>query len=282
MKKLIFIVPVLFLISCEDPEYGIKNSEPIFGEENIDKLSSSKVEVTSLETVTFSYNVKTDGLPKRDLYDSITFSVSGIEEELRVFTIGYEDPNSPIGNPAEYEITIWHHTFMSIGSYETKLIGYKNGNKKTLDALTINVTNPYNFFNINWSDSTTKTNSYINTINNFVLTVNSKKVGGAINNKMTANAAFSWKYKQWPFTQNEYEKGRAVLYNAMIKEYGKPTYTSEDDLVNIFNDLFIEKIDEMDDIECIWITEKSKIALLSSQRFSDTQKEYYLHAQEKN
>ncbi len=271
--------------SCEDSsENDLNNNNEEIIEENdtnVDKLYPSKVNVTSLETVQFYYTVKTDGLAKRDLYDSITFSVSGIEEEFRVFRIGYEDPNDPIGNPAEYQVENWYHTFISIGAHEAKLIGYKNGTKKTLDAVTFGVTNPNDFFNIDWSDPQTKSNSYTNSINNFVLNVSSKYAGSVVNRKKVAGASYSWKYKSWPYTQQEFEKGRDVLYNAMVKLYGEPTYTKQDDLVKLFNDSFVDKIDELDDIECIWITEKNKIALLSTLRFNEFQKFYELYAQEK-
>lgn len=273
--------------SCEDSsETDLDNNE---GNEeiveepntNVDKLYPSKVNVTSLETVQFYYTVKTDGLAKRDLYDSITFSVSGIEEEFRVFRIGYEDPNDPIGNPTEYQVENWYHTFISIGAHEAKLIGYKNGNKKTLDTVTFSVTNPNDFFNIDWSETETKSNSYTNTINNFVLNVSSKYAGSGINRKKVAGASYSWRYKHIPYTQQEFEKGRDVLYNAMVKLYGEPTYTKQDDLVTLFNDSFVEKIDELDDIECIWITQKNKIALLSTLRYNESQKLYQLYAQKK-
>ena len=67
----------------------------------------------------------------------------------------------------------------------------------------------------------------------------------------------------------------------MVKLYGEPTYTKQDDLVTLFNDSFVEKIDELDDIECIWITQKNKIALLSTLRYNESQKLYQLYAQKK-
>lgn len=282
MKNFFLFLPILILFSCESSEIDMNQNEefvPVIK----DELIASNLNPTVLERVKFQFKIKTDGLPMNQLYDSLTFSVSGIDNELRVYNIAYEDPGNPYGNPAEMELVNWYHSFFAVGSYQTRLYGYKNNVKKTLDVLDFTVSQPNDFYNIDWQNFVLRKTSYTNDINHFGLTINAKMIStSAIMGSISVvEVTCGWKNIPWPYSQAKNEESRAILYSNMIDSYGLPTYTEQNNLNELFAEYFDSTLPTDEIIHHIWITAKNKIALSEIRVNNETTLGFKLYAEKK-
>lgn len=281
MKNFFLFLPILILFSCESSEIDMNQNEefvPVIK----DELIASNLNPTVLERVKFQFKIKTDGLPMNQLYDSLTFSVSGIDNELRVYNIAYEDPGNPYGNPAEMELVNWYHSFFAVGSYQTRLYGYKNNVKKTLDVLDFTVSQPNDFYNIDWQNFALGKTSYTNDINHFGLTINAKRIStSTIESISVVEVTCGWKYLPWPYSQAKNEESRAILYSNMIDSYGLPTYTEQNNLNELFAEYFDSNLPTDEIIHHIWITAKNKIALSEIRVNNETTLGFKLYAEKK-
>jgi hypothetical protein len=280
MKKLFLILPLLALFSCESSD-----TDPIQDEEIIpvvkDELIASVSNPNVLEQIEFRYRVKTDGLPMNQLYDSITFSVSGIDKELRVYNIAFEDPGNPYGNPAETARGNWYHHFIAAGNYQAHLYGYKNNEKKTLDVVDFTVTQPYDFYNIDWNNYVVGKKSYFNEIDRIRLITEVKSVGNYINPKPAVEVTYGFDDAYWPYSETKNEEAKAILYSNTVGAYGLPTYTGQDNLNDLFAQNFTANLPENEFIHDIWITEKSIIALLDVRTSDGMKLSYKLYAEKR-
>lgn len=280
MKKLFLILPLLALFSCESSDIDLfQDTEiiPVIEDELIASVSNPNV----LEQVEFRYRVKTDGLHMNQLYDSIKFSVSGIDKELLVYNIAFEDPGNPYGNPAESARGNWYHYFITAGNYQARLYGYKNNEKKTLDVVDFTVTQPFDFYNIDWNNYTVGKKSYFNEINRISLITEVKIVGNYINLKPAAEVTYGFDDENWPYSESTNEEAKAILYSNTIGAYGLPTYTEQDNLNDLFAQNFSINLSENEFIHNIWITEKSKIALLDVRTSDGMLLNYKLYAEKR-
>ncbi len=280
MKKLFLILPLLALFSCESSDIDLIQDEeiiPVVEDELIVSVSNPNV----LERIEFRYRVKTDGLPMNQLYDSIKFSVSGIDEELRVYNIAFEDPGNPYGNPAEIAIGNWYHHFITAGNYQARLYGYKNNEKKTLDVVDFTVTQPYDFYNIDWNNYVIGKKSYFNEINRIRLITDVKTVGNYINLKPAAEVTYGFDDENWPYSESKNEEAKAILYSNIVGTYSLPTYAEQDNLNDLFAQNFTANLPENEFIHNIWITEKNIIALLDVRTSDGTTLNYKLYAEKR-
>jgi len=276
MKKTLLLFPLLALFACENSDIDITNQE-----ENVhvdkDQLIASTLTPKVLEPVRFQFTAKKNDLPINQLYDSITFSVSGIDKELRVLSIFYDDT----GSPMEVTRGNWNHYFMVAGNYQTLLYGYKNSVKTTLVVLDLSVSQPFDFYNIDWNNFIVGKKTYNNETGKFSLYTEVKMIGSNLNIKPITEVTYGFANSSWPYSETINEQGKAMLYSHMTQTFGLPTYTEVDNLKALFDENFTTNLPEYNLVHNIWLTDKNKIALLEVRAADGMTLNFKLYAEKK-
>lgn len=276
------------LVSCENSTHDIvppATQEPI--DFSKDSLYISNTNPFTFEPINFRFTVNTNGKEIRDVYDSLTFAVSDIDKELKFFSIGYEAPNDPIGNPVEFGPSIWKHHFFKSGVHTVYIYAYKNGIKKTLKSADINVIKNLDLFNIGWNDFKDEQIALVNQVEIYRTDISKghEKVS-LISNIKTISATHNWLTTRWPYDGELYDRGNEIFVEYLEDTYGTATYLASEtnNIVDVFNNTFKTirlRNPHSNSIYGIWITEKSKIVILI-QSYSDSQHEYFIYAEENN
>lgn len=156
------------------------------------------------------------------------------------------------------ETIYFGHRFILPGEYESVLSAYKDSKVIYEDVQNITITNEKDFLMFDWDD------------------VKSGKVGGeAYVNALNPNIQFAsnvWCDEGNPAikiylvqTGNlKPDDKRRILYEYMCDIYSDPTWSVKDDVDSKWQDLFVLAANAAYIPECIWETETSVAALVSS------------------
>lgn len=272
MRNLLSILFILqFVSSCSDTDNGTIPEIIDEGDHTIEKVIPLDLEIEETQKNIFDYTVFSL-FPDQygvmfslfDVYDSITWKASNVDGSLKIFQYTTRGANF---------IRQWSHTFTSPGNYKTYVLGYKNNEVIYSDTAEVEITNTKDFLCYNWKDikgSIGHGVSYVDVLNDYEFSTFEDMHQGIpsvtvflIDKKKNNKPAFLKKSKKI-FTD----------YINSLYSTQPVHYETENDLLEKYNDLFIYKPKSTYPI-CIWITPKSKIALIKE----EIHNEYQLYAE---
>lgn len=192
------------------------------------------------------------------VYDSIIWTTSIQSRGLKVFSNKTDDSFT------KTKLTMkWSHTFYSPGKYETYLIGYKNNKIIHNDTLRIDVKDEKDFLMYNWHEVKASDKISIG----FHNALDKSFMLSAIRKVYDNNPAV--KVFLWQTIDNDNDFAQLsdrYLYDYISSIYGQPVYDRDaDNLMEKYQELFLHKDTDVVP-KAIWLTSKSKIALLRSDR----------------
>lgn len=272
MRNLLSILFILLLVSsCSDT--GNNTIPEIIDESGhtIEKVIPLDLEIEETQKNIFDYavfNLFPDQYSVMfslfDVYDSITWKASNLDGSFKIFQ--YTTRGASF-------IHQWSHAFTSPGNYKTYVLGYKNNEVIYSDTAEVKITNNKDFLCYNWKDikgSIGHGISYIDVLNDYEFSTFENMHQGIpsvtvflIDKKKDNKPAFLKKSKKI-FTD----------YINSLYSTQPVHYETENDLLEKYNDLFIYK-PKSTYPTCIWITPKSKIALIKE----EIHNEYQLYAE---
>ena len=231
--------------------FDCKQAGKVFSEDMMPSHSLDKSQANIFEPVRINMH-KCDEVAnslwwyrQKGICDSLVWSVRGIEESRIVM-----DRNN--------ETIYFGHRFTLPGEYESVLSAYKDSKVIYEDVQNITITNEKDFLMFDWDD------------------VISGKVGGETYvNALNPNIQFAsnvWCDEGNPAikiylvqTGNlKPDDKRRILYEYMCDIYSDPTWSVKDDVDSKWQDLFVLAANAAYIPECIWETETSVAALVSS------------------
>lgn len=278
MKSLFYSLAVLlFISSCSKTDSSIfpDDINDDEGYNNVEDIIPLKLEIEETQKNIFEYTtfkLFSDKyfmlLSLMDVYDSITWKVSNIEGRMKI--LEQKDHSA-------HFIQQWGHHFYLPGKYQTYISGYKSNKIIYCDTTEIEITNTKDFLCYNWKDIP----SAIGPSTGYV---------DALCDKYSF-ATFGYRHEGTPsvtvYLRDEkkdnkpafLEKSKKVFIDYINSLYSTlPIYCETDaTLLEKYNSLFSYKKKETYPI-CIWITPKSKIALIKDEFFD----EYQLYAEPTN
>lgn len=271
MRNLLSILFILLLVSsCSDTSNTIPEITDE-GAHTTEKVIPLELEIEETQKNIFDYTVFSL-FPDQygvmfslfDVYDSITWKTSNIDGSFKIFQHTTGSANF---------IRQWSHTFTSPGNYKTYVLGYKNDEVIYSDTAEVEITNNKDFLCYNWKDIKSSIGHgilYVDVLNDYEFSTFEDMHQGIpsvtvflIDKKKNNKPAFLKKSKKI-FTD----------YINSLYSTQPVHYETENDLLEKYNDLFIYKPKSTYPI-CIWITPKSKIALIKE----EIHNEYQLYAE---
>lgn len=189
-----------------------------------------------------------------EAYDSLVWVCSNTNQRYKI--LEYSDNGSRF-------TWKWSNCFFLPAEYETVLLGYKNNQVITSDTVSVNIVNNKDFLGYNWGE-VSSSDKYSTGYHNVFM----KGYNFASNSAVTEGTP-SVSLFLFYNTGNELtfaQISRQVLFDYISSLYSAPTYSRENDnsLSDIYDKLFIYKKEGVVS-EYIWITSKSKIALLKKE-----------------
>ena len=275
MKSLLYSLAALLLISsCSKTDSSIfpndvNNDE---GNNDVEDIIPLKLEIEETQKNIFEYAVfklfpdKNFMLfPLMDVYDSITWKVSNIDGRMKVL-----EQTDHTGRFTQQ----WNHHFYLPGKYQTYIFGYKNNKIAYCDTTEIEITNTKDFLLYNWKDihgSIGHSTGYVDVLCEEYSFATFENIHEGIPS-VTVYLRDEKKDNQSAFL----EKSKKVFIDYINSLYSTlPDYNEADNtLLEKYNNLFMYKKEQAYPI-CIWITPKSKIALIKDEFFD----EYQLYAE---
>ena len=272
MKNLINILFILLLVSSCSNKDSIISPEINDGEEDKTaeiiplKLELEEAQKNIFEYAVFSLYPDKIGIMFSliDVYDSITWEVTNLDGSLKVFK--HTEGSAKFTHQ-------WSHNFYKPGKYTTYLLGYKNNKVINSDTVQIEITNTKDFLCYNWKDIKEPgehSTGYIDVLNYYEFVTYADMHQGIpsvtvhlIDKKKDARPGF-------------FKLSKNILIDYINSLYAiSPTFNETDNnLLEKYNDLFIYKKENNYPL-CIWITQKSRIALIKDETFN----EYQLYAE---
>lgn len=200
-----------------------------------------------------------------DVYDSITWKVSDIDGRMKV--LAQTDHSSKFTKQ-------WAHHFYLPGKYQTCISGYKNNKIVYSDITEIEIINTKDFLCYNWKDihgSTGHSTGYVDVLCDEYSFATFEDMHEGIPS-VTVYLRDEKKDNKPAFL----EKSKKVFIDYINSLYSTtPVYSETDDeLLEKYNNLFAHQPQSTHPL-CIWLTPKSKIALIKDDDF----KEYQLYAE---
>lgn len=192
------------------------------------------------------------------VYDSIIWTTSIQSGGLKVFSNKTEDSFT------ETKLTTkWSHTFYSPGKYETYLTGYKNNQIIHKDTLRIDVKDEKDFLMYNWHEVKASDKTSVGFQNALDENHTISAIRKVYENIPTVKV-FLW---QTIDNDNDFAQlSDRYLYDYISSIYGQPVYDRyADNLMEKYQELFLHKDTDVVP-KAIWLTSKSKIVLLRSDR----------------
>lgn len=275
MKSLFYSLTVLLLISsCSKTDSSIfpNNMNNDEGNNDVEDIIPLKLEIEEPQKNIFEYAVfklfpdKNFMLfPLMDVYDSITWKVSNIDGRMKVL-----EQTDHTGRFTQQ----WNHHFYLPGKYQTYIFGYKNNKIAYCDTTEIEITNTKDFLGYNWRDihgSIGHSTGYVDVLCEEYSFATFENIHEGIPS-VTVYLRDEKKDNQSAFL----EKSKKVFIDYINSLYSTlPDYNEADNtLLEKYNNLFTYKNEQAYPI-CIWITPKSKIALIKDEFFD----EYQLYAE---
>ncbi len=205
-----------------------------------------------------------------EAYDSLVWVCSNANQRYKI--LEYSDNSSRF-------TWKWSTCFFLPEEYETVLLGYKNSQVITSDTVSVNIVNNKDFLGYNWGDvvsTSTAGTSYYNVFQKeydfktlSVVTDDAPSVYLFLHSTTEREAIFA-------------PKSRQILFNYVNLLYSSPTYSSDEDnsFSDVYNKLFKNK-NKSATPEYIWVTSKSKIALLKEYDNVDGYVKYEIYAEPK-
>ena len=199
------------------------------------------------------------------VYDSITWTVSNIEGRMKVL--------EQTGHSARFTQQ-WGHHFYLPGTYQTYILGYKNNEIIYSDTTEIEITNTKDFLTYNWKDINGPIGS-----STAYLDVLCDEYDFATYEDMhegVPSVTVMLRDKKKNDREAFLEKSKRAFIDYIYSLYSvQPEYDETDDtLLEKYNDLFVYKKENTYPL-CIWITPKSKVALIKHGEYE----EYQLYAE---
>ncbi len=201
----------------------------------------------------FSYSEKDFTLlDLTEAYDSLVWVCTNTNQRYKILE------NS--GNSTHFTWK-WSNCFFLPAEYKTVLLGYKNNKVITSDTVSVNIKNDRDFIGFNWKDvlSTSKTSTGYHSVFSKGYEFATYSV---VNDGAPSLSLFLFRSNN----DNEAafaQQSRQVLLDYINSLYGVPTYSSNGDnsLSEVYSTMFKNK-EEGSTAEYIWITQKSRIALV--------------------
>jgi hypothetical protein len=205
-----------------------------------------------------------------EAYDSLVWVCSNTNQRYKILEYSY--------NSSRFTWK-WSTCFFLPEEYETVLLGYKNSQVITSDTVSVNIVNNKDFLGYNWVDvvsTSTAGTSYHN--------VFQKKYDFKTRSVVTDDAPSEYLFLH-STTEREAifaPKSRQILFNYANLLYSSPTYSSDEgnSLSEVYNKLFKNK-NKSATPEYIWVTSKSKIALLKKYDSINGYSNYEIYAEPK-
>lgn len=274
MRNLIYILFILLLIpSCSDTDSNLLPDTNNEEENNTNKIIPLKLEIKESEKNIFEdveFSLLHDKsfmiFPLLEVYDSIVWKVASIDGSLKLL----EDSERSRGS---HFIHLWSHRFHNPGKHKTYVLGYKNDEVIYSDTVEIEITNNKDFLCYNWKDiqgSIGHSEGHIDLLNDYEFITYEDMYHGV---PSVLVMICDKKKDNKPAFLNRSKKIFIDYINSLYST--SPTYTETDDnILEEYDYLFIHKIKNSYPV-CIWITSKSRIALIKDEFHN----EYQLYAE---
>lgn len=200
----------------------------------------------------FSYSEKDFTLlDLTEAYDSLVWTCCNTNQRFRLLEHS--------GNSTHF-VWKWSNSFFLPAKYETVLLGYKNNQVITSDTVSVNITNKRDFLGYNWEDVTSTSK-----ISKGYHSVFSKGYDFATCSVVNDGALSLSLFLSRTNNDNEAtfaQKSRQVLLDYINSIYGAPTYSGDGNQSLLGAYSKFKNKEEGATPECIWITPKSRIALI--------------------
>ena len=275
MKNLFYSLAVLlFISSCSKTDNSIfpDDMDDDEGNNNVENIIPLKLEIEETQKNIFEHAVfklfpdKNFMLfPLMDVYDSITWKVSNIDGRMKVL-----EQTDHSGRFTQQ----WSHHFYLPGKYQTYISGYKNNKIAYSDTTEIEIINTKDFLRYNWKDihgSIGHSTGYVDALCEEYSFATFENIHEGMPS-VTVYLRDEKKDNKPTFL----EKSKKVFIDYINSLYSTlPDYNETDNtLLEKYDNLFTYKKEQAYPI-CIWITPKSKIALIKDEFFD----EYQLYAE---
>lgn len=262
-KILALSVAGLLLFSCSDTEMADSNptetqikNDPALTSLGL-KIIADKSGVNIFENIDFKLSQKNQSTYfgiLADYLDVLTFKISNTEGEKIIFE------KTQNGNSVT---TSFNYHFYYPGNYTVSIEGFKDGKKIYTDQTSVNVTDNNDFLAVNWNGFTAT--GYNNILQNNTLGF----FNGFENQHPYVLVTNIWD-NMYSYTDTQIKQmDKEYLYNYLAKYYSAPTYSEGNtDMKDRYTQNFKKSI--KNDIPVhIWITTKSKIALMKQYSSTD-------------
>lgn len=263
MKSLFYFLAVLvFISSCSKTDNSIfpDDINDNEGNNDVEDIIPLKLETKEIKKNIFEYAVfklfPDDYFmlfPLMDVYDSITWKVSNIDGRKKLL-----EQTDYSGSFTQQ----WSHNFYLPGKYQTYIFCFKNNMIAYSDTTEIEIVNAKDFLCYNWEDINDtigyNTTGYVDALCEEYSFVTYKDIHEGI--PSVALYLYDEKQNNKPAF---IKKSKKILFDYINSLYSTlPIYNETDKiLLEKYNYLFAYKPKNMFPI-CIWITPKSKIALI--------------------
>lgn len=272
MKNLFHALAALLLISsCSKTDSNLFPDDPE-GNDNVAEIIPLKLVIKETQRNIFdraTFSLFPDKLlmlfPLMDVYDSITWTASNIEGRMKVL--------EQTEGSARFTQQ-WTHHFNLPGKYKTYISGYKNNEIIYSDTTEIEITNTKEFLAYNWKDIHDSIGS--STAYQDVLCDEYDFSTYEDMHEGVPSVTVKLHDKKYYDKQLFLEKSKKIFIDYIYSLYAvHPEYDETDDtLLEKYNDLFVYKKENTYPL-CIWITPKSKVALIKHGEYE----EYQLYAE---
>lgn len=218
----------------------------------------------------FSYSEKDFTLlDLTEAYDSLVWLCSNTNQRYEI--LGHS------GNSTHF-VWQWSNCFFLPAEYETVLLGYKNNQIITSDTVSVNIINNRDFLGYNWKD-VTGTSKISKGYHNVFSKEYDFATCSVVNDGVPSLSLFLFR------TNNDNEatfaqKSKQVLLDYINSLYSAPTYSSDgnNSLSEVYKTIFKNK-EEGTTPECIWVTPKSRIALIKKHEEAVNYPTYEIYAE---
>lgn len=203
-----------------------------------------------------------------EAYDSLVWLCSNTNQRYKILEHS--------GNSTHF-VWQWSNSFFLPAEYETVLLGYKNNQVITSDTVSVNITNKRDFLGYNWEDVTSTSK-----ISTGYHSVFSKGYDFATYSVVSDGAPLLSLFLSRTNNDNEAtfaQKSRQILLDYINSLYGAPAYAGDNtQLLSESYNTFKNK-EEGTTPECIWVTTKSRIALIKRFDQADNCLKYEIFAE---
>lgn len=267
-KILALSVAGLLLFSCSDTEMADSNptetqikNDPALTSLGL-KITADKSGVNIFENIDFKLSQKNQSTYfgiLADYLDVLTFKISNTEGEKIIFD------KTQNGNSVT---TSFNYHFYYPGNYTVSIEGFKEGKKIYTDQTSVNVTDNNDFLAVNWNGftATDMATGYNNILQNNTLGF----FNGFENQHPYVLVTNIWD-NMYSYSDTQIKQmDKEYLYNYLAKYYSAPTYSEGNtDMKDRYTQNFKKSI--KNDIPVnMWITTKSKIALMKHYSSTDS------------